>query len=443
MSTLNLHSSIMAQMVQDRAPSRLEKIAAQYEKLQRASLDLAWHVKRGAAKEVEVSDVIGEPSPEHPGHMSNIEAHVIEEAIRQRQLALKKKAEDTQACITYVMQIEGGPELLKAAKAQGIALAEYLWENDRPEAERMLKSGFNVSPEIEALAKATPGATAADLAKSISSGVIKKTIGRAAIGVPGGYFAGQAMGNTPAEKDRYSRIGMAAGGAGAGLAGLSASHGAAGDLGQLKLLEKGMNIPAASAAFKGTSLEREWAIRKGARQVLSENKPKVAAADDIDPAAPGSLLAHLVKAAGAEAGFLRELPIGRILGGAAVGGVAGNMAAGSNKKKEKAYTLGGAAAGAGLAYGFRPGATGTAGTAGAKAVGEAVPANALTEAGESIVKPANRFGLRTMRQRQNIEAHEKLRNNPEMLRSLSESSNPAHQTMYKEHLDYLDSIVGP
>jgi hypothetical protein len=188
------------------------------------------------------------------------------------------------------------------------------------------------------------------------------------------------VGSTPQQKDRFGSIGAIAGALGGPASAIAGASAAGGEIGQLKLLERAMNAPAADIMEAGTSLAREQGIRRGAAAVLKDT-PKTAEcaveptahgnvvkiSDDgqtreyvieghLDSSAPGSMLEFLAKQAAAGQGFLRELPVGRILGGALLGGAAGNFAAGKDKKNEGKYTVLGALGGAGLAHGFAPAA---------------------------------------------------------------------------------------
>lgn len=413
-----LHELILQQVLTPAEPTRLDKIADVYRQLD----PFIKPVKAAGAKTVEVQDVIGAPSPLHPGHMSNVEADVVDELVRQRQVALRKKKAEYAETIEYLMGIENGPEFMKRASENGVALADWLWENDRAAALELIKSAEQGKEAInfDALAPLAreAGATATDMERELTRQTLQKAVGRSAVGGAVGYGVGRASGKTEDEKARNATLGGALGVAGGALSAYGGGASAKKQLNQLALLESATKRPGSEVMNAGTSLQREQLIDSEMRRLTagkkeaSEEPIKVASFDELcasiaerftsmndytDPRhklavvqalereghieidwggdavkiaedgdhrfyvvqgeaeeaarEPGSLLAALVKSAG-EAGILAELPIGKMLAGAGIGGAVGNFATGRDKKHETRNTVLGAIGGAGAAYGL-------------------------------------------------------------------------------------------
>lgn len=283
-----LHELIMQGVVAPPEPSRLDKIAQVY-----LTLDpFIKGAKEAGARTVEVQDVIGAPSALHPGHMSNVEAGVVDELVRQRQVALRKKKAEYAETIEYLMKTEGGQVFMKEASEKGELLADWLWDNDRAAALELIKGAEQGKEALnfEALAPLAreAGATATDMERELTRQTLQKAVSRTAVGGTVGYGVGRASGKTEDEKAQRGFMGGMLGATGGALSAYGAGAGAKKQLNQLALLESATKQPGSAVMGAGTSLQREQLIDAemkrlvgGQEKKASEDLIKVAGLDEL------------------------------------------------------------------------------------------------------------------------------------------------------------------
>jgi hypothetical protein len=370
----------------------------------------------------------------HPGHMTNVEADVIEEMLRQREAAhgkkqkqaglqeafeesishltpeerekliaqmheaagdepapevskaKKKEAEEQnfKMAMAYLLSLPEGPDIVKRAVEQGEFLAEKVAAENPELAAQIVKEGIEFQALKPFLGNA--GQTALDIERAAGPAVLKGAVGRAMVMGPAGYAAGQMFGDTPKKKELYSKIGLGIGVGGAGLNAASRSGAISKELDMLKLLERGTGVAGSEVGTMGTSLSREDAIRRAAKDLAKETAPAPAKtatigepemhgnvikiADDgqtrsyimgLDAKASGSLSYFLEKTA--QAGWARPflagageaVPWGRMAAGGVGGALVGSFVTPHGSKNEGRNATLGFLGGAGLMHGLAPG----------------------------------------------------------------------------------------